>query len=149
MLLGASRIIFHPRTFIKTRKFFDDSIELVRECKERGFQVYFLSNWDRESGKFLVKRKPDLFALADGTIFSGDVQKTKPEEEMFRYITDIIPAEKCVFVDDQQENIDAARALGFNTILVESSDGQPNISAVREQLKNITPLPLEEDAIYA
>jgi precorrin-6x reductase len=52
-------------------------------------------------------------------------------------------------IDEQKENIDAARALGFNTILVENSNGQPNIQAVREQLKNITPFALEEDAIYA
>lgn len=149
MLLSASHMIFHPRTFIKTRKIFDESVELIRECKERGFKLYVLSNWDRESAKLLVEKNPDLFTLFDGIIFSGDVQITKPEPPIFKNITDIIPAEECVFIDDQQENTEVAQSLGFNTILVENNGGTPNIKAVREQLKNITPFPSQEEVIYA
>lgn len=146
MLIKTSRTIFNPRAFIRTRKFFDESIELIHECKARGFKLYILSNWDRESGKLMVEKKPDLFTLFDGIIFSGDVQSIKPEPAIFENITDIIPAEECVFIDDQPENTQIAQALGFNTILVENNGGKPNIKAVREQLNYITPS--LEETIY-
>lgn len=149
MLLSASHMIFHPHIYIKTRKIFDESVELIRECKERGFRLYVLSNWDRESAKLLVEKNSDLFTLFDDIIFSGDVRITKPEPAIFKNITDIIPAEECIFIDDQLENTEIAQALGFNTILVENTEGTPNIKAVREQLKNIKLSTPQEETIYA
>lgn len=139
MLIQASRTIFHPSSFLKTRKFFDEAVALIKECKERGFICYVVSNWDRESGKLMAKRNPEIFGLFDGIILSGNEQRVKPEPEIFSPITDVIPAEKCVFLDDQRENIEIAEQLGFNTILVEHNNGIPNLKAVREKLKLIQP----------
>lgn len=147
-LIRVAHTIFNPHSFIKTRKFFDASIELIHECKARGFKLYILSNWDRESAQIMQEKKPELFALFDDIIFSGDVQLTKPEPAIFKNITDIIPAEECIFIDDQVENIEIAQELGFNTILVENKTGTPNINAVREQLKNIKHS-IPQEAIYA
>lgn len=148
-LIRVAHTIFNPHSFIKTRKFFDESIELIHECKARGFKLYILSNWDRESAQIMQEKKPELFALFDGIIFSGDVQITKPEPAIFKNVTDIIPAEECVFIDDQLENTEIAQSLGFNTILVENTGGTPNIKAVREQLKNIKLSIPQEETIYA
>ena len=139
-LMRVSHLIFDPKRFIKTRKLFDQSASLIRECKKRGFKLYVLSNWDRDSGKLLVEKYPDLFGLFDGIVFSGDVQAAKPEPEIFAHITQEIPAQECVFIDDQPENISAAEHLGFNTILVHNQGSQPDINAVRKQLQVITPL---------
>ncbi len=139
MLIQASRTIFHPKSFLKTRKFFDEAVALIRECKKRGFKLYVLSNWDRESSKLLVKNNPDIFTFFDGIIFSGDVQRVKPEPEIFANITEVIPAAKCIFVDDQPENAQIAEELGFTTILVDTSKGAPDIKAVREQINAIQP----------
>ena len=70
---------------------------------------------------------------------------------MFACITDTIPAEHCIFIDDQPDNITAAAKLGFGTILVNSKkkfmSNKPNIQAVRAELQKVTAAVQEE--IYA
>ena len=54
----------------------------------------------------------------DGGVFSCDVNWIKPEREIFNILLKKynLKAEECVFLDDNKNNIEAASAMGFNTI---------------------------------
>jgi 2-haloacid dehalogenase len=84
--------------------------------------VYGLSNWSTETFPLLQHRYQFLPEL-DGYLLSGMARVAKPDEEIFRIFLARFGrnAEDCVFIDDTQANVDAARRLGFNAILFTSA----------------------------
>ncbi len=91
----------------------------VRSLKEAGYRVYVLSNYGRTMFGY-AKEHFEFFKYIDGGIISYSVNKIKPDPDIYRLLAekyDIDP-KKAVFLDDLQANIDAAAALGFNTVLV-------------------------------
>jgi len=97
------------------------AIPWIGELKEAGYNVYYLSNMS----KHVIKAAWEAFDFVphmDGGIFSCDVLLVKPEPEIYEALTekyDLEPAE-CVFIDDHQENVDAAAALGWHGLLFTS-----------------------------
>ena len=53
-----------------------------------------------------------------GFVISGDVGVRKPDVGIYKVLLQQVgrPAKECVLVDDGQENLDAAKLLGFRTI---------------------------------
>jgi 2-haloacid dehalogenase len=99
------------------------TVDLLQPLKQAGFELYGLSNWSSE--KFAsVRTKYPFFELFDAIILSGDVKVVKPDPRIYRALLERIrrPSSECLFIDDTAENIAAARALGFETILFESSE---------------------------
>ncbi len=96
----------------------DYAIPLVRELKAQGLKVYYLSNYSKkaydECGSSLA-----FMPYMDGGLVSFRIGKTKPDPEMFRmFLKEFeLAAEECVFVDDTEENVRAAEALGFQGIV--------------------------------
>lgn len=91
--------------------------QLVKELKEKGFNIYLLSNagtrqheyWNRIPGS-------EYF---DGTVISADIKMVKPEERIYKYLFEkfsILP-EESVFIDDNEANINASCSLGMKGIL--------------------------------
>ncbi len=99
------------------------SVEILRLLKAAGHAVYGLSNWSAET--FPIEyRKHDFFQLLDGYLISGDVGIVKPDPAIFELMLRKIgqPAQACLFIDDSTTNVDAARQLGFETILFRSPE---------------------------
>jgi putative hydrolase of the HAD superfamily len=90
-------------------------LDLVRELRSDGLRTCLLSNsWGAKDGY-----PRHLFGeLFDQVVISGEVGMRKPEERIFALATERIglPPDECVFVDDIEGNILAARALGFATV---------------------------------
>ena len=60
----------------------------------------------------------DFLPLMDGGVFSCDVKLIKPDRRIYECITqkyNLIPNE-CVFIDDIERNVKAAKDFGFNAI---------------------------------
>jgi|SRR4030095_11539045 len=113
------RMVFTPEQFVATRKIYAAGITFIKKCKNHGHQVYVLSNWDAESFELLQKKYPHLFSLFDGIIISGNVNALKPDKKIYQTLItryELNP-EDCWFIDDQQENINAARELGINGVV--------------------------------
>ena len=95
-------------------------IPLLKELKEAGYGVYYLSNYSRkaynECGESL-----NFMPYMDGGIVSFRVGMTKPDPGMYEYFLKEygLTAGECVFVDDTPENVDIARRLGFDGIVFE------------------------------
>ena len=95
----------------------DYAIPWVQELKEKGFQVLFLSNFS----EYIMKANPetlDFLPFMDGGVFSCYVHLLKPDRAIYQKICDeysLIPQE-CVFIDDHEENVLAAREFGMKGI---------------------------------
>ncbi len=102
----------------------DYAVSLVRQLKDAGYGVYYLSNYSRkaydECGESLA-----FMPYMDGGLVSFKAGKTKPSPEMYtQFLSDYrLKAEECVFVDDTAENVAAARSLGFCGIVFTTYDG--------------------------
>lgn len=96
----------------------DYAIPLVKRLRCNGYQVLALSNFPEKV--YQENREPLAFLQEmNGYILSYQDHVIKPDARIYRLLQeryDFIPAE-CVFIDDLQENLDAAKAQGWNTIL--------------------------------
>lgn len=98
----------------------DYAIPWIQELKAKGLRVLYLSNYSRHT----MEANPavlDFLPYMDGGVFSCEVGVVKPDPEIYRrlcakYALD--PA-SCVFLDDFQDNVAAAREYGLNAILFE------------------------------
>jgi putative hydrolase of the HAD superfamily len=93
-------------------------IELMRELGGRGYRMALLTNNVREWEPYWRSMLPvdEIFELV---VDSGFVGMRKPEPEIYELtlqrLDGIDPAE-CLFVDDVEVNIEAARALGMSAV---------------------------------
>ena len=110
----------------------DYAIPLVQRLKKAGYGVYYLSNYSKkaydECGESLA-----FMPYMDGGVVSFKVGMTKPDQRMFSCFLERfgLTAETCLFVDDTEENVLAARALGFSGFVFTGVDG------LMEELKKL------------
>ena len=106
------------------------AIPWIEEMKERGYKVYYLSNYSEH----LMQANPevlDFLPHMDGGVFSCYVQLIKPDPEIYRTLMDQydLQAAECLFIDDRIDNVVAARKLGMQAIRFE------NYAQAREELE--------------
>lgn len=108
----------------------EDSVKVLRELKNAGYRVYFLSNFHLLAFEDVIKRY-DFFKIFDGGIVSYKEKLIKPEQDIYKRIIEKyhLKPEESIFIDDAQANIEGARKLNFNTILFKNSKD------LREKLK--------------
>ncbi len=99
---------------------FDYSYGWLKGLKDRGYKVYILSNYGNTSFNACIREGHLRFLeLVDGRVISYEVQKVKPEPEIYEEILSkyaLDPAE-CVFIDDRPENIEGAEKAGIRGIV--------------------------------
>ncbi|MCR5034285.1 MAG: HAD family phosphatase [Clostridia bacterium] len=101
----------------------DYAIPWIEELKARGFAVYFLSNYSEH----LMRANPhvlDFLPHMDGGVFSCYVKLIKPDPAIYLCLLEKygLKAEECLFIDDREENVAAARELGMQTVRFESHE---------------------------
>ncbi len=99
---------------------FPRSKEWLRSLKERGYNIYLLTNYPEEMFALHSKTQFDFLEYVDGMIVSSHVKLTKPDRRIYECLLkkySLNPGE-CVFLDDRPDNIKAAELLGLQTILV-------------------------------
>ena len=85
-------------------------------------RLYYLSNMPVPFARTLEKNHPFL-SWFDGGIFSGDVQRIKPEASIYQLLQSRyqLAPEQTLFIDDMPGNVQAARACGWQGIHFESA----------------------------
>lgn len=93
------------------------SAAMVEKLKGEGYRVFLLSNLSYDGKKYAL-RFPFMEEF-EGTLFSCDEHRNKPEPEIFRILFDRygLKAEETVFFDDHEPNIRGAEALGIHAVL--------------------------------
>lgn len=97
----------------------EDTLALMRELKAKGKKIGILSN---QSSDFFhdcyVKRCGAYRELADVEVISGIEKLYKPDPAIYRLCEERmgIPAARLCFFDDFIENVEGARALGWQSV---------------------------------
>jgi epoxide hydrolase-like predicted phosphatase len=92
-------------------------IELMRECKAGGRRMAMLTN-NVQEWEPLWRTMLPVDEIFETVVDSGFVGYRKPERQIYEITLERLglPASACLFVDDLEVNIEAARELGFATV---------------------------------
>jgi putative hydrolase of the HAD superfamily len=85
-------------------------------------RLYFLSNMPAPFARTLERRHAFL-RWFDGGVFSGDVNRAKPDPAIYALLSSrhALDPQRTVFLDDMHVNIEAARAHGWHAHRFESA----------------------------
>jgi 2-haloacid dehalogenase len=121
---------FHEHWHESLGKENQGSITLLTDLRTAGYATYGLSNWSAETFPPTRKAHP-FFNMLTGIVLSGEEKVCKPDTQIYKILLERyqLRPEESVFIDDRQENLDAAQKLGIHTILFQTAE------QVREDLK--------------
>ena len=84
--------------------------------------IYALTNWSAETFPYAEERY-NFLSWFEGIVVSGKEKTRKPFDDIYKIILkryDLIP-ETCLFIDDNQDNIEAAERMGIKGIHFKSA----------------------------
>jgi len=124
----AELIVLHPDRADLIRAFYgqwpktlrgllDDGVALLEQLHAAGVPLYGLTNWSAETYHH-VEDKYDFMTRFRHVVVSGRIGMVKPDPRIFAHLLEHVrePAERCVFIDDNAKNAEAATALGLHGI---------------------------------
>ena len=101
----------------------ETSIPWIEELRESGRRVLYLSNYSMKVAND-NEDAMDFLSHMDGGLLSCDYKVIKPDPAFYMILIEkygLEPSE-CVFLDDLEDNLAAARSLGIRTILVKDHE---------------------------
>lgn len=100
----------------------DGSVRVLETLKAAGVPVFGLSNFPHEVWPQTVDAYPFL-GLFDHRVLSSEEKVAKPSRQIFDALLDRVgmAPEDLVYIDDREENLATAHALGFRCVLFEDS----------------------------
>lgn len=108
------------------------SWELAEELKAAGHRMFAITNWSSDNWPAAVASYPRLETMFEDIVVSGIEGLLKPQPEIYRLLLtrNGIKAEDCIFIDDNENNVEGAKAVGMDAILFTGAD------SLREALKD-------------
>lgn len=99
--------------YYKYRPFNNEMLELMDSLKHNGYNIFILSNNNKEAYEYL--KKLPMFKCVDGWIVSCNCNVVKPNKEIYLILfkTFNVRPEECYFIDDNIKNIEVAKKLGM------------------------------------
>ncbi len=106
--------------------YLEKGIAILDEVKSKQYKTYILSNVHKEIWEKGLEdiRSKDLLGKFDGIIASFQVNAAKPDSEIYQILLNkySLKPEECLFIDDKEENIVAAKRLGIDGIVCDDHD---------------------------
>jgi 2-haloacid dehalogenase len=101
----------------------EGTVAILRDLKRRGVPVYAITNWNQHTFN-QTRHRFDFLGEFDGIVVSGEEGLIKPDPAIFelflaRYK---LEAADCLFIDDNQYNVDGAKAVGMQAVRFESPE---------------------------
>ena len=122
LVLGSDNKIDHKiisKTFLKMSSINYDFLNFAKSLKIDGHHIGILSNLTPETSTCIPNSLLDNF---DYLFYSNSLKMSKPNAEIYRHVCSKIPSKDILFIDDKQENLDAAKLFNMDTILFTLSD---------------------------
>ncbi len=93
-------------------------VDVLYQLKKAGYPLYLISNYAKDGYEHISSKYP-FFKEFEGTLVSYKVKLRKPDIRIYRLLIEKFDfmAEECLVLDDNIDNIEAAKSLGFQTIL--------------------------------
>ena len=101
----------------------DGSVEVLKEVRAAVPALYALSNWPAETFPH-ARAQFDFLDWFDGLVISGELGVKKPDAAIYQHLfaRHGIEPSTALFIDDVEENLTAAEALGLNTLLFTTAE---------------------------
>lgn len=108
--------MFYGRWPEMLRSEISENTRLVKPLSEK-YNTYGLTNWSAETIPVAIERYA-FFKYLKGIVVSGDEKIVKPDPKLYYILLDRydLNPEETLFIDDNAQNIETARLLGFHTI---------------------------------
>jgi len=119
------------KIFLKKSTINEEFLNFAKSLPMKGCSIGILSNLTPETSKHVKKNILENF---DYHFYSNLLKMSKPNSEIYQYVCDQIPSEKILFIDDKQENLDAAKLFGIDTLLFTSNNYQSGL--IEEKILN-------------
>lgn len=103
-----------PEYFVEEYRY---AAPMIRTLKEQGYRVYLLSNYPYDM--YQVHWPAFTFySMVDGYVVSALEKMKKPDPAIYKLLCERYgrKAEECFFIDDRQENVDAAQRVGMQAV---------------------------------
>jgi HAD superfamily hydrolase (TIGR01662 family) len=120
---------------------YDDTLPVLRELRDRGIKIGLVSNSARDVREFARHHGIDI----DAGISSFHHGKTKPHPSIFRAVLELLevdPRDALMVGDTPADDIEGARALGMQAVLVDRlgmlPDYEPRIESLADVLKTVS-----------
>ena len=97
--------------------------EVISELRARNYEIFGLTNWSMET--FPEARAHfGILQMIDRYVVSGAEGLVKPDPRLFQVLLDRygLKAEECTFVDDNPDNVAAAKGMGMQGILFTNAE---------------------------
>jgi putative hydrolase of the HAD superfamily len=97
-------------------------VNLIKELQKQGYQTALLSNAGERPAA--IRRRSRFYPLFQPALFSADIGSKKPDRKVYEILLNQlkVPPQAVLFIDNKQENIDAAKLLGIDGIVFSNID---------------------------
>jgi putative hydrolase of the HAD superfamily len=108
------------KEYLDTIELSDGFINFIEKAKNK-YKLAIISNDSSRWSKYL-RNKLDLNKYFDVISISGDLKIQKPDVRIFLLTTEKLGlnAEDCIYIDDREGNLEAAKKLGMKPVLLNS-----------------------------
>lgn len=100
----------------------DSNTRLLPGLKERGFRLYYLSNFPLDIFDE-VKDGYYFFKYFDGGLISAEAKSSKPDLRIYEILVEkySLNPEECLFIDDIEINAKTAETIGMKSLVTHGS----------------------------
>jgi putative hydrolase of the HAD superfamily len=113
-------------------KLVPEVLEYVKKLRVKGVKVFILSRNFRERTVYFRNNFPEVFNNIDKAYFSWETGFVKPDQRAYKQVLEEnhLKPEECIYFDDSEENIEAAKKLGIKAYKFKGLDGAIKIIGV-------------------
>lgn len=122
-----------------------DGVGLLKKVLEHPeFKAFGLTNWSAETFPIAFSRYRFLDNF-EGIVVSGEENMKKPDKRIYYTLLERyhLNADDCIFIDDNQANIDMANKIGIHAILWQHNPDE--VWAKIEEIQKLPPRSEEEE----
>jgi putative hydrolase of the HAD superfamily len=115
---------------------YDDALPTLEDMRRRGLKIGLLSNSSRNLEEFVVHHG----LAADAVLTSGAHGKTKPHESIFLALLerlDVKPGNAAMVGDTLHEDVEGARAVGMQAVLLDREGRHPDVEGRLDDLRGL------------
>lgn len=109
-------------------------LKLIERLKNKGYKVYLLSNMNEYT--FNKVKASNLFNIVDGYVLSYLVHQVKPYISIYKTLISKynLTVSECLFIDDNENNINTANSLGMIGRLVKPDNYEDILRVLNNSL---------------
>jgi putative hydrolase of the HAD superfamily len=97
------------------------TLALLQRLKAAGHRLHFLSNMPQPYACYLERHNADVYACFEAGLYSSQIGLMKPDAACYAHAAGRFgfgkPQAPPLFIDDSQPNVDAARAIGWDSFV--------------------------------